>query len=184
MNYNSKRLLNPLKPICRCKAAEFNTLVDVVRGSTTTQEHNKNLAFRRAIEELTSPCIDKNVLTLAEIVKVIPYIANETVNIYSDVFDWNNAVKPNGFLILVNANRIIVINSIYYFGDRYNMSSKIDDEKRQEVYNIRFPLTDKDITLIEEALTFTGISGDYTSIPEFKATQSGTIYMYKLNGTD
>lgn len=187
MNYNSKRLINPLKPICKCKTAEFNTLVDIVCGSTSTKEHNKNIAFRKAVEELTSPCIDKESLTLAEIVKVIPYTVNDMVDIYSDVFDANADVKPNGFFILVGEdNSVKQIESIYYNGDRYYRSSSIDSTQEQNINNLRFPLTDRDITLIKNALVFSGGIGiDYTSPSHFINTlYSGTIYMYKLNGTD
>jgi hypothetical protein len=186
MNYNSKRLTNPLKPICKCRKAEFNALVDIIRGSTSTKEHNKNFAFRKAIEELTSPCTDKNddSLTLAEIVKVIPYLANEEVSIECDVFNANAEVKPKGFFILVGEdNRIKSIESIYYYSDRYYRNSSNNNDQRIE--NICFPLTDKDITLIKDVLSFTGSAFDYTSDTTFKNRfYSGTIYIYQLNGTD
>lgn len=184
MNYNSKRLINPLKPICKCKTAEFNTLIDVVRGSTSTKEHNKNFAFRKVIEELTSPCTDKGRLTLAEIVKVIPYTAMKTISIECDVFNENAEVKPNGFFILVGEdNSIKDIESIYYYNGRYYRSSRNNTDQR--INNIRFPLTDKDINLIKEVLSFTDTAFDYTSNKYFmNRDYSGTIYMYKLNGTD
>ena len=187
MNYNSKRLLNPLKPICKCKTAEFNTLVDVIRGSTSTKEHNKNFAFKKTIEELTSPCAVKDALTLAEIVKVIPYLANESVSIECKVFDVNADVKPNGFFILVGKdNSVKQIESIYFNGSNYNRSSKIDTAQQESIDNLRFPLTDKDITLIEKSLAFSGnLGADYTSDLRFKnSIYSGTIYIFKLNGTD
>lgn len=186
MNYNSKRLINPLKPICKCKAAEFNTLIDVVRGSTSTKEHNKNFAFKKVMEELTSPCTDKDRLTLAEIVKVIPYMANTGANISCNAFVAETGVYHKGFFILVsNDNSVKYIESIYNIDERYHRNSSIKPELTQDIDNIHFPLTDRDITLIKKALTFTGIAYDYTSNPFFKHTKySGTIYMYKLNGTD
>ena len=189
MNYNSKRLTNPLKPICKCKVQEFNTLVDVIRGSTSTKDHNKNLAFRKAVETLTYPCTDKDddALTLAEIVKVIEYTVNTKVNIYVDTFNVNgNGVKPNGFFILVGEdNRIKVIASIYYADD--NCYRRCDPLNQAQIVNsLHFPLTDKDITLIEESLIFSGISGTEYNDESFfmNSLYSGTIYMYKLNGTD
>ena len=188
MNYNSKRLTNPLKPICKCKTADFNTLVDVVRSSTSTKDYNKKFAFRKVIEELTSPCTDKDdddSLTLAEIVKVIPYMVKENVSIDDcNIFDRNNDVKTNGFFILVGKdNSIKNIESIYYYDDRYQRSSYGNEDQR--IKDIRFPLTDKDITLIKDVLSFTGSAFDYTSNKYFKSPlYSGTIYMYKLNGTD
>jgi hypothetical protein len=187
MNYNSKRLINPLKPICKCKAQEFNTLVDVIRGSTSTKDYNRNIAFRKAIEELTSLCTDKEYLTLAEIVKVIPYTATKIVSIECDVFNKKNKVKPNGFFILVgNDNGIKQIESIYFNGSYYSRSSKIDPAQEDSINNLRFPLTDKDIMLIEKSLAFSGNFGvDYTSNTEFmNRNHTGTIYIYKLNGTD
>ena len=186
MNYNSKRLTNPLKPICKCKVQEFNTLVDVIRGSTSTKDYNKKFALRKAIEELTYPCTDKDddSLTLAEIVNVIPYLANELVSIDCDVFDKNAEVKPNGFFILVGEdNRVKYIASIFYNGYyRRNDPSN----QAQIVNSLHFPLTDKDITLIEESLIFSGISGTEYNDESFfmNGLYSGTIYMYKLNGTD
>lgn len=186
MNYNSKRLINPLKPICKCKTAEFNKLVDIICGSTSTKEYNKYIAVRKAIEELTSPCTDKESLTLAEIVKVIPYLANEVVSIDCDVFDENAEVKPNGFFILVGEdNRVKAIASIYYDGHyRRNDPSN----QAQIVNSLRFPLTDKDIMLIKEELIFDGTSAVDWNTEDLRTFRnplySGTIYMYKLNGTD
>ena len=186
MNYNSKRLINPLKPVCKCKTVEFNTLVDVIRGSTSTKDHNKKLAFRRAAEDLTSPCTNKesSSLTLAEIVKVIPYLANELISIDCDVFNENAEVKPNGIFILVGEDiSIKYIESIYYYGDRYYRSSRNNTDQR--IKNICFPLTNKDINIIKDVLSFTGDAFDYTSNKDFKNRfYSGTIYIYKLNGTD
>ena len=187
MNYNSKRLINPLKPICKGKTTEFNALIDIVRGSTSTKDHNKTLAFRKAIEELTSPCTDKDYLTLAEIVKVIPYTAMKTVSIECDAFNEKNKVKPNGFFILVgNDNSVKQIESIYFNGSNYIRSSKIDAAQKENIDSLRFPLTDRDITLIEKSLVFSGNFGvDYTSNKDFMNTDySGTIYIYKLNGID
>ncbi len=185
MNYNSKRLINPLKPICKCKTAEFNTLVDIINGSTSTKEYNKYIAVRKAIEELTSPCVTKESLTLAEIVKVIPYLANELVSIDCDVFDENAEVKHNGFFILVGEdNRVKYIASIFYDGHyRRNDPSN----QAQIINNLQFPLTDKDIILIKESLIFSGVAGtdwDDEDKRRFNSNYSGTIYMYKLNGTD
>lgn len=187
MNYNSKRLTNPLKPICKCKTAEFNTLIDIIRGTTSTKEHNKNLAFRKAVEELTSPCAVKDSLTLAEIVKVIEYNDGATVNIYVDTFNaYGNGVKPNGFFILVgNDNSVKAIASIYCDTDsKYKRNDPLNQE--EIVNSLRFPLTDKDIMLIKEKLTFSGNFGtDYTNDSVFTTRLgSGTIYIYKLNGTD
>lgn len=185
MNYNSKRLINPLKPICRCKAQEFNTIVDIVRGTTSTRDHNKNIAFRKAVEELTSPCIDKQRLTLAEIVMSKSYTRGVAENIYSDVFDTKGDAKPKGFFILVgDDNSIKSIESIY-FNSNYVRNSSVDGTYNQRIKNMRFPLTDKDIAIIKEALTFSGGGSDYTDTPGFtNNSHSGTIYVYKLNGTD
>ncbi len=195
MNYNSKRLTNPLKPICRCKRQEFNTLVDVVCGSTSTKEHNKNLAFKKALDELTFPCTDKDdkdeddSLTLAEIVKTIDYpTADEYVSIDCEVFDGSNdGVKPSGFFILVgNDNKIKSITSVFYDG-YYRRNDLLEQDQKQLVNSLWLPLTDKDITLIKETLIFSGTSGADWNTKEFRmfnSSYTGTIYMYKLNGTD
>jgi hypothetical protein len=154
-----------------------------VRGASSLKDHNKNFAFKKAVEELTFPCIDKEYLTLAELVKVIPYIANTEVNIYSDVFNGDADVTPNGFFILVGKdNEVKQIASIYYStGSGYKRHDPSNQE--QIIDNLYFPLTDKDIMLIEKSLAFSGNDGvDYTADTVFKNTQySGTIYVYSLN---